>query len=152
MKSVYVVTEGEYSDYGIVGIFSTTDLAIEFIQKRGSTRSTTVQKWEIDEKVRHVVKNEYSSKIDFITGEIVERDVSQQFVSPHERAMETTLSQWYGDETYRYSRTLSYQSPEHADKLAIELRQKFLRENIQFGPFIPGRNEYWLKKSKSSAS
>lgn len=41
MSNVYIVTQGSYSDYGIVGVFGTRELADEYIQlemKRSNSR------------------------------------------------------------------------------------------------------------------
>lgn len=47
---VYVVTSGSYSDYGINAIFSTKELAEEYIKEvwKNSTSCNGVNEWELD--------------------------------------------------------------------------------------------------------
>lgn len=59
MKKIYVLTQGSYSDYSIVGIFSTRQKAEEFrtLVKPGYDGYNDLEEWTLDpdapEKIRH---------------------------------------------------------------------------------------------------
>lgn len=48
-KKIYVITSGEYSDYHIVAIYTTRELAEEFIQSNGN--GYTIEEYDIDEPI-----------------------------------------------------------------------------------------------------
>ena len=57
MTTVYVLTDGKYSDYGIIGIFSTREKAEEYVKENNDgphpgwwTRYSTdrIEEWDLD--------------------------------------------------------------------------------------------------------
>lgn len=54
MEKIYIVTSGEYSDYGINAVFSTKEKAQEFRQQHGTDFSIEV--YDIDEEVKKETK------------------------------------------------------------------------------------------------
>lgn len=52
MKDIYVLTQGEYADYMIVGIYSTKELAEEAQSKYEFSEWTQVETYPLDEMVQ----------------------------------------------------------------------------------------------------
>lgn len=49
MSNVYIVTSGEYSDYGIVQVFSTRELAEKYIEEgKGIRKDCEIEEWILD--------------------------------------------------------------------------------------------------------
>ena len=59
-KKIYVVTEGEYSDYHIDAVFSTKEKAVEYIGQHGTDYS--IEEYDLDEEV---VKEERLWRVEF---------------------------------------------------------------------------------------
>lgn len=59
MKKVFVVTSGEYSDYGIDAIFSTRELAQSFIDafKANKWYEMDIEEWDLDPNKTHLKQN-----------------------------------------------------------------------------------------------
>lgn len=53
-NKVYIVTEGEYSDYGIEAVFSTKEKANEYVQQHGS--DCRIEEYDIDQEVKRESK------------------------------------------------------------------------------------------------
>lgn len=49
MSNIFIVTSGDYSDYGISAVFSTRDLAEEYVQRNGS--DYRVEEYPVDEPI-----------------------------------------------------------------------------------------------------
>ena len=58
-NTVYVVTSGEYSDYGIDAIFSTRELAQSFIDafKADKWHEMDIEEWDLDPNSTHLKQN-----------------------------------------------------------------------------------------------
>lgn len=112
---IYAVTSGEYSDYGIEGVFSTRSLAEGFIEKQDEEdrRSFDIAEWVLDEKRDHVKRMEYRAILgnDGNVGESYETN-REVFAGPNDRGESETSE--------GYSTGISYISAEHAKKLAVE--------------------------------
>lgn len=70
MAKIYIVTSGDYSDYGIEAVFSTKEKAEEYVQQHGT--NYRVEDYDIDEEV---VKKEikiWRVSMSFDTFEVVE--------------------------------------------------------------------------------
>lgn len=66
MKTIYLVTSGEYSDYGIQAVFSKKVLAENFIasfSKNGGSYIPTIEEWEMDPKDFIVPKGYHAYKV-----------------------------------------------------------------------------------------
>lgn len=55
MSNIFIVTSGEYSDYRISAVFSTKELAKEYIQHHGS--DYRVEEYPLDDRVDNVLWN-----------------------------------------------------------------------------------------------
>ena len=53
-KKIYVITSGEYSDYHIVAIYTTREMAEEFIQSNGN--DCTIEEYDIDKPISKEMK------------------------------------------------------------------------------------------------
>lgn len=53
-KKIYIVTEGEYSDYHICAVFSTREKAEEYVQSHGTDYG--IEEYDLDEDVERGVK------------------------------------------------------------------------------------------------
>ena len=132
---VYVVTSGQYSDYGIEAMFSTPEKAQAFIAKQDFNEDRGREEWELDEW-EHALKTEcWETVIKLETGETRNRDTERigtwtRFV-PNPRWTETENTWWNiprYDQPCDAIRALSVVSQEHATKIAVEARQKWLRD------------------------
>lgn len=132
---VYVVTSGEYSDYRIVGIYSTEDKAQRVMDAdRGDIDlydEYRIEEWDIDEidHSEYVLKTGYYARIKTENGDIYDSGQFERYVKPNARIG----SSWddIPDWSYKYNHTqtaVSYISSEHAVKLAVEYRQTWLRK------------------------
>ena len=54
MTTIYVVTSGEYSDYSIRALFSTKELAQDFIDIQPNPQYHRIEEYEIDKFERHI--------------------------------------------------------------------------------------------------
>jgi hypothetical protein len=127
MAKVFVVTEGEYSDYHIVAVFSTRKKAKEFAPAAdgGSVR---IETYEIDAPPKRGRKLLFvhTVHIGIYTG--ILSDYSKCSAERPQRWSDISepFKSWSNVELIRVSSAVS---KEHAEKLAIEARQKFLRED-----------------------
>ena len=117
MTKVYVVQEGSYSDRHVVGVFSTRALA----EKDADAYNGDITEYEVDCLVGSEFHACYYADIDFSTG-VVETSPPcgpKERVRPGECAIYTRG---------KFALVASPVSSEHAAKVAVELRQKWLRE------------------------
>ena len=156
MKSnkIYIVTAGEYSDYHIVGVFSTKRRANEFIGDAPRAANGVyennyiIQECAVDTLPNLMWRMCYRVNID-CAGNIIPLNTSETIeeVSPLDiedlKGTVSIIRDYSG--LYDYSRPynrsrpkeypvkgfygVSYESKEHALKLAVECRQKWLRKN-----------------------
>ncbi len=124
--TVYVVTSGAYSDYGIDAIFSTKELAEKYCENNKHQDLNGVDEWELDTD-QNVIEREYW---DARVGTDKDRNYwlpygKIEVTGPHfHKNCEKERSQvWEGTgQIICYS----YESQEHAHKLAVEAWQKHL--------------------------
>jgi hypothetical protein len=112
MTTVYIVTSGEYSDYGIRAVFSTPELAQRYAKV---IRDGEIEEWSLDEMVDAEMRTIY--------GAYVEKDGT---LNPR-NSFKTIESSRHTDSFVHMDGTCcawSAVSQEHADKLAIELWQQ----------------------------
>lgn len=138
---VYVVTSGSYSDYGIVGIFSTKEKAEEFMGGRPD-KFNGINEYDVDSlpPKKWVTKYRYFLRLNgerhegSVDSTIEEEEDQPVEVSVGERGYGETEKPTIYDGSYRPSgwnwfNGFSYVSLEHAKKLAVEQRQKALVEH-----------------------
>lgn len=131
-KIIYAVTDGEYSDYRVEGVFSSKKKAERFIEqyrkKEGQYCEPQIVEWELNGRGSDVAKTEYRALINLNNGSIESEWEYPALVPKNKRA---EPSQFYSNprHTDRKSITVvSYVSKDHARKLAVEAYQKHLRE------------------------
>lgn len=131
--TVYVVTAGEYSDYHIEAVFSTHEKAVAYMGGH-SERFNDINTFELDSAPAKKFVRQYEH---WLTGdgESCNSDESiieeEKEVSDNGRGSSMTRKLGYNE---RWSTDAvfygeSYISAEHAKKLAVEERQKYLREH-----------------------
>lgn len=124
IHKVYVVTEGEYSDYRILGVFSTEDLAKEYCGD-----FCTIEEYELDAagKEEKFVQS-YLAWVNLETGMLSGKEEGVCIAIGDKRETHVGVSVWpsenpkWGNVTVR-----SFVSQDHANKVAIEKRQEWLR-------------------------
>lgn len=125
MADVFVVTSGCYSDYRIVGIFSTRDLAEAFLKEASRERYSDYNDIDVvtlDSKKPPELRPLFRCDINILTGEIT--NCGREMIDAddcHGRG-------WAYLDAKGQGRAESTVSMDHCDKLAIELRQRVLRE------------------------
>ncbi len=128
---VYIVTGGEYSDYSIYCIFSNKQLAKEWISKQSNDiygkNDYNIEEWSMDEQINVVEMTVYQQGIFLDTGELIESYQNIVVRNPFrgECLQSAVKVPMYNNR--QVSRVISGVSREHAEKLAIEARQRFLR-------------------------
>lgn len=132
MSKVFVVTHGAYSDYCIDAIFSTKEKAEEYVVKYNETNSYDkgeITEWDLDEMENaELITQTWSCRINLNTGDITHEKPNEYklVVKQGERGDTSTDKAIPGFDVHGMA--TSYISAEHARKLAVELRQKWLRE------------------------
>lgn len=131
---IYVVTAGEYSNYGICALFSTTGAAQAFIdasEEHTPGGEYGIETYLLDKHLQPTKRRGWQAHIDMEDGEL-KRTESVELVAganvrslpPHNHAWR--LPQGY----YKWTDVISFVSEDHARKLAVEARQKLIREHL----------------------
>ncbi len=131
---VYAVTSGCYSDYRIRGLFSTCANADKFISICRAAaecyydKDFDIEEWTLDVDLAQKTYTRYLCGLMLDTGEQVEKYTPQQFFGvPVSRSYVAESVPVYKGRGI--ARAESHKSAEHAHKLAVEARQKYLREH-----------------------
>jgi uncharacterized protein (TIGR02996 family) len=140
-RKVWLCSSGSYSEYTVDAVFLSEAEAKEYDRLRGQTTYSNVN--EIEQMMigrpanGQLLRDRYISLIDLITGEIThdEPDKVMASAGDHVNRSPTAAVQWIANPagprrrggTNLCERISSYESQEHADKLAVEWRQEFLR-------------------------
>jgi hypothetical protein len=132
MTKVYIVTDGEYSDYHIVGVFSTREIAESVLR---ACYADGVEEHEVDSKI--VLDAEFGP---IYTVEILleEGKINKHFTCTGTRSRTSAEIFHVPYASFinclgcliEESERLIVRSPfssEHAEKIAVESRQKWLR-------------------------
>lgn len=119
---IYIVQSGEYSDRGICGIFSTSELAQKWIDE--NDKGAYIEEWGIDERDGERRAELFECILDYHTGRVVnetsyETAVKQNGQFLHGKAQHRGYTWGCNDACVGRS----IESPEHAMKLAVEIRQ-----------------------------
>lgn len=142
MTKVYAVTQGEYSDYHIVALYSTREKALEHIARYDAARKAGVEDWrlphtepeerELDVAIPPAPRVYWTADISLETGEIDSLDApdyddqSEPHRGNYVEITEPDANAVYPLPPMGYA--YSCKSQKHAIKLAVEARQKWLRE------------------------
>lgn len=127
-QTIFVVTDGCYSDIHIVGLFSDRHKAEEIAV---GLRDGEVSEWILDALVEHEVKtNVWEGMINFLYGDFISLGEDDRVVRPKGARGLTEVRYRYPKpgEKEPYGYVESYVSEEHARKMAAELRQAWLRK------------------------
>lgn len=124
---VFIVTTGEYSDYHICEVFTTREAAESFLPKAGGIEPE-IEEYEADAVDTFEERDSWNASVDMEDGKITRAcKAGKDLVRSSDRgASEVYNDDWIGRPVYAMS--TSYVSKEHAIKLAVEARQKWLRE------------------------
>jgi hypothetical protein len=135
MSKVYLVSSGSYDDYSVQGVFSTSEKAEEAMKLRPDMDWNCVQEMEVDStsefiEDNHVFKTEYRASVRMISGDVATGKPRQVYKNINDDQPCVLVIDRSGGHSDFVSVT-SYESTEHAVKLAVEARQKWLRENAK---------------------
>jgi len=121
MSVIYVVTEGEYSDYHIVGLYSSEETAAAAAQKCDGGR---VEEYELDGNADLVARGYWVYSvvmdIDGNTAQVYE------YGAPGSVSSEGYICKWHSDETLHLSAKVCAKSKEHAVKIANDKRAQII--------------------------
>lgn len=143
-RIAYVVTAGSYSDYGIQAIFSNKKAAQAFIDAAKKAKSSEqegeyigdcywahdagIEEWPLNEQQEARVFTKWTAALMFDDGsQEYETSSTRQFGIPHngKHYIAESVPIHGGRGAVRAE---SCKSAKHAEKLAAEARQKYLRE------------------------
>jgi len=159
MKTIYIVTNGTYSDYSIGAVFSDREKAEVYLAevKKIDDDEAKIEEWPVDEQDEKIARQYWVSFIDPISGEIEHNNPlyfpgpRYQWATPNQKTgrcdniNDFPYSTGYIPNQITFT---SFISQEHADKLAIEARQEFIRK-IDLNLVEDRMKIYPVKDSKS---
>lgn len=166
---VYITTTGSYSDYGIDKVFIDKKIADEYFEELKKTdQDANLEEWDTENEVNYVAKEQFSTRIDLITGKIIEGNrgygdstYPNRFVLGNKNAKTPEYNpkgisaEWlvrcYKENINLYNGGVfhSLVSQEHANKLAIEEYQSVLRLLNQFNLKLTYSGPYTYKVIKN---
>lgn len=136
MTTVYIVTHGEYSDYWIVGAFSTEEKAQEYIDafKNNKQRNymygdfNEIEEYDLDELDKCTIMTKQGNKFYCVymyrNGDA---EVSDKYPEPiDEFELIKPPKGMYADNRWYIRLTLWAKSPEHAVKIVNEKRAQLI--------------------------
>ncbi len=150
MANVWVVTSGEYSDYGIDAIFSTEEKAEAYLAQAKLVKlDSRIEPYELDVPVPEVWPR-FCARIDLMSGEVTTGEVTYGYEPLNEKwgQVDHLLSCYFFQHRqpgHEETKTALYpfhdgklearsaRSTEHAAKLAVEMRQEYLRRCSELG-------------------
>ena len=129
MRSVWVVDSGDYSDYRVNKIFSTKELAERWVN---GDPEFDIYEWPLDDDKEMIRRKCYSTTIYFVPyksfrGEFKVGEINSGYVSFEEALPTARIKPAILGNQNEFLITYSYISQEHANKLAIEGYQAWLR-------------------------
>jgi len=127
-NTIYVVTSGEYSDYGIDAIFTSKELAQKFVDSFNSGYFN-IEEWDLDPNATHLKQNRkpYFLRIDKL-GEVYDIESPSSAYGFKQEIAESTIS-------YTHDKSLMniycFANDEiNAVKIANEKRSQILAANL----------------------
>ena len=133
MKKKYIVTSGDHDDYSINAVFSTKELADEYVAKMntpgGDWDKPRIEEYIIDSENDVVVRELFAAEIDVDTGEI--KSCSRGLIGVvHPNYVPEVMRFDRPDYTTKTNKVVllaqSYESQEHANSMAKEARNRYL--------------------------
>lgn len=131
MGVIYIVTSGDYSEYRIDAVFSTEELARQYINRRKEEEISwydgSIEPWDIDSSDPEWLEGKYSIwhiGINYSTADIlwISKDASGEW--------DTQISHY--PEMKRITMFVTAKTEEEAAKIAMEKRTAFLlKEGIE---------------------
>lgn len=155
MTTIYVVTSGEYSEYGIRGLFSDRGAAQGFIDLVCSeypdeyhTDGLRIEDWQLDWLSGTRKGQAFAAEIRLCDGEVSDRPATDVLITPHGEICEEVPGIGPEDREARdggviasHYITYSLISQEHARRLAAEKRQEEIRQCPNHPVFTGQRHE-----------
>ncbi len=132
---IFLVTAGCYSDFSIYGAFSTKENAQAYIDKRiadgnGFGDAANIEEWGIDAGLKEKKHLRYFVGMFLDDGAVIEGPHTQEsFGIPANSIDGITAVPFHKNRPL--VRVISIKSAEHAMKLAVEARQKWLRGDLK---------------------
>lgn len=127
MKTAYILTDGSYSEYHIVKVFSSKEKAERYIEqyKLVNDDCPRIEDYEVDESDdEFFARQSWQSFIFYPTGEL------HEYGGRINLGKETDKFIYYHSPNNKGVTVLSFISQEHATKLATEKRQEYLRSTM----------------------
>src|SRR5436190_8000413 len=119
--TIYIVTEGTYSDYHIEGAFSSRERADEYVKIREGEKyryEVSVEEYELDEELKKSYITIYKIRVLLHDGRVDKEWEDRGYFKDNYSNKVIFRTEAIGE---------SVISKEHALKLAIEARQEWLR-------------------------
>ena len=147
MTNVYVVTSGSYSDYGIRAVFSTRKLAQDYIDKANSIREAdgvdystanvyfaadaNIETWGLNLEVEAKAFSFWTVGMLLDDGSVIEPvHEGLEYGRPVSRVVQCGVKvPCYNNRPI--VRVFSVKSAKHAQKMAVEARQAWLRKKTE---------------------
>ena len=132
---VYAVNTGCYSDYRIVGIYSTKSKAEEYMEKCRNSDAcwskdfNDIEVFILDQGLQEREFTRYSVGVFVDTGEVKEDYAQNYWGLPQNKVTQTAKIPCYRNRLM--IRAESFKSKAHAIKLAVEARQAYLRKQTE---------------------
>jgi hypothetical protein len=137
---VYIITSGSYSDYGIHGVSLSKKKARAAIDKAKAADEywacdADIEEWEADEVLQRENQTYWACGMLLDDGSVVEPRAEGYQSTIFDKPFRSRIEQ-YGVKVPFYNnrpivRTRSTVSAKHALKVAVEARQKWLREKAE---------------------
>lgn len=128
---IYIVTDGDYSEYSICAVFSTKAKADAYTERCGGR----VEKWIIDEHEGWIMRPYYCCRINLDSGEVDFQWTLNELASPTARVPRTRPFV-----NRQVAIGYSYVGADHARKIAVERRQEWIRKkglDTKLTPVLP---------------
>lgn len=117
---IYVLTTGEYSDYKIVGLFTTKELAEAFMEKFNI--DGTVEEYELDVLDQYTKMEELAFKV------LMKKDGTVEHVNITDDVNDA-INTFVGNNKFRLWCTCFAKDKEHAIKITNEKRLQLIANN-----------------------
>ena len=127
MNQVWIVTEGEYSDYRIKAAFSTEEKARTFLSEETENNSAVYHSWHVEVFELDIHPDAFVQLVYGVTLNLNDGAVLDKYSYDH---MGVKPRDWSGGRYYKGWAEVGGQSVvsrEHAHKVAVETRQAALR-------------------------
>lgn len=141
--TIYAVSSGEYSDWTIEAVFSTREKAEQFKQDYfgGSYDCVDIWEWDIDSRLgdKREFVTHFECLLNLRTGEMLRQTSRVQLRKDYEmsrRDYPESVAEPASHAPDGYAFGHSIKNEQHAQKLASEARQNWLRQNSQRIPQV----------------